>query len=136
MGDGEVYMTGIEVAGEVQLRLHRLAASTFGQRRLPLPLLEDDRRLVPIVTGATLDEAARGALAAGMAILTEWAGMEPLDAGFFMSAACDLRISQYLPNLGIHCRLEIPKKPLLDARLWSTPLTLPIGSARQSATNG
>jgi acetamidase/formamidase len=64
-----------------------------------------------------------------MSILTEWAGMTSIDAGFFLSAACDLRISQFLPNFSIHCRLEIPKQPLIEAgllaRLLAEPLPTP-----------
>jgi amidase len=119
MGDGEVYMTGIEVAGEVSLTVRRVPRADLGGRNLPLPLLENADSLVPIAAAETLDLAARAALAAGMTILTEWAGMDAVDAGFFLSAACNLRISQFLPGLGIHCRLEIPKQPLVDAGLLS-----------------
>lgn len=82
MGDGEVYMTGVEVAGEVTLTVHRLRAVNFAGRTLPMPLLENSESLVPIATGSTLDLAARAALAAGMSILTDWAGMTETDAGF------------------------------------------------------
>jgi amidase len=93
MGDGEVYMTGVEVAGEVSITVHRVPATDLKGRTLPLPLLETADSLIPITTGETLDLAARAALAAGMTILTEWAGLDAIDAGFFLSAACNLRIS-------------------------------------------
>ena len=79
-----------------------------------------------------MDLAARAALAAGMQILTEWVGLTRVDAGFFMSAACDLRVSQFLPGLSIHCRLEIPKEPLAQAGLLSTILSEPLPRARRS----
>jgi amidase len=126
MGDGEVYMTGVEVAGEVTLTVHRLPAADFVGRALPMPLLENADHLVTIATGATLDLAARAALAGGMSILTKWAGMTAVDAGFFLSAACDLRISQFLPNFSIHCRLEIPKQPLVEAGLLIGLLAEPL----------
>jgi amidase len=134
MGDGEVYMTGVEVAGEVSLTVHRLPAAALGGRPLPLPLLETADRLIPITAADTLDEAARAALAAGITILTEWAGMTAIDAGFYLSAACDLRISQFLPKLGIHCRLEIPKQPLIDAGLFAGLLAEPLPTARPATT--
>lgn len=131
MGDGEVYMTGVEVAGEVSLTVHRVPAADLAGRNLPLPLLENAENLVPIAAAETLDLAARATLAAGITILTEWAGMDPIDAGFFLSAACNLRISQFLPGLGIHCRLEIPKQPLVDAgRLTSFLVSEPLPRPR------
>ncbi len=133
MGDGEVYMTGVEVGGEVSLTVHRLPAADLGGRTLPLPLLETADRLIPIMAGETLDLAARAALAAGITILTEWEGMTATDAGFYLSAACDLRISQFLPGLGIHCRLEIPKQPLIDAGLFAGLLAEPLPRARLEA---
>ena len=134
MGDGEVYMTGVEVAGEVSLTVQRMSASDLGGRTLPLPLLETADRLVPIAGAETLDLAARAALAAGITILTEWTGMTAIDAGFYLSAACDLRISQFLPKLGVHCRLEIPKQPLIDAGLFAGFISNPLPFAPVEAS--
>ena len=37
--------------------------------------------------------------------------------GLALAAACDLRVSQFLPGFSIHCRVEIPKAPLARAGL-------------------
>jgi amidase len=129
MGDGEVFMTGVEVGGEVDLTVHRLDRTSIGDRSVPFPLLETERLIVPIAAGQTLDAAARAALDAGMTILTSWIGLDPTDAGFFLSAACDLRISQFLPGLGIHARLEIPKQPLVEAGRYRPLLDTPLPAA-------
>jgi amidase len=107
MGDGEVFLSGIEIAGRITIRVSLAEAY-----RLPVPLVETADVVAPIATGQTLDEAASEALRRGHATLLA-AGMDPIDAGYLMSAAGHLRICQYLPHSRlVHCRFELPKTVL------------------------
>lgn len=107
MGDGEVFLSGVEIAGRIQARV--TARKTWS---LPTPLVETDESIALVASAKTFDEAARAAMAKAVDLLVA-AGMDPVDAGFLMSAAGNLRVSQYLPLAGlVHCRFELPKKVL------------------------
>jgi amidase len=107
MGDGEVFLSGVEIAGRIQARI--TVASGWS---LPTPLVETDDTVAVVAGGATFDEAARAALAKAVEVLSA-AKMDPVDAGFLMSAAGHLRVCQYIPNARlVHCRFELPKSVL------------------------
>ncbi|MEA2628982.1 MAG: amidase [Chloroflexota bacterium] len=107
MGDGEVFLSGVEIAGRIQARI--TVASGWS---LPTPLVETDDTVAVVAGGATFDEAARAALAKAVEVLSA-ANMDPVDAGFLMSAAGHLRVCQYIPNASlVHCRFELPKSVL------------------------
>ncbi|HEV2034275.1 MAG TPA: acetamidase/formamidase family protein [Candidatus Dormibacteraeota bacterium] len=107
MGDGEVFLSGIEVAGRIQARV-----TVAPGWSLPTPLVETAEIVAVVAGGATFDEAAKAALAKAVEVLV--AGrMNPIDAGFLMSAAGHLRVCQYIPLAGlVHCRFELPKSVL------------------------
>lgn len=114
MGDGEVFLTGVEISGEIELSIDIV------QRKgesVPVPLVETPQVIAPIATGPTLDAAARAALAAAHRLLTDVVGLDPIDAGFFLSSACHLRVSQFVPGAVIHCRVEIPRSILAHNHL-------------------
>ena len=107
MGDGEVFLSGVEIAGRVQARV--TVATGWS---LPTPIVETDELVAVIADGATFDEAAKSAMAKAVEVLTA-GGMDPVDAGFLMSAAGHLRVCQYIPNASlVHCRFELPKSIL------------------------
>lgn len=107
MGDGEVFLSGIEIAGRIQARV-----TVAPEWSLPTPLVETDEIVAVIASGATFDEAAKAALAKAVEVLAA-GGMDPIDAGFLMSAAGHLRVCQYIPLAGlVHCRFELPKSVL------------------------
>ena len=107
MGDGEVFLSGVEIAGRVQARVTVVAGWS-----LPTPIVETDELVAVIADGATFDEAAKSAMAKAVEVLTA-GGMDPVDAGFLMSAAGHLRVCQYIPNASlVHCRFELPKSIL------------------------
>jgi amidase len=107
MGDGEVFLSGVEIAGRIQARV-----TTRTGWSLPTPLVETDDSVAVVASAKTFDEAARAVMAKAVDLLVA-AGMNPVDAGFMMSAAGDLRVSQYLPLAGlVHCRFELPKQVL------------------------
>jgi amidase len=104
MGEGEVFLSGVEIAAEVDIRVQVLKGV-----KVPTPLVETAESIAPISTGATLDEAADAALNKAMDLLVELADMDFYDAGRLLSAGGHLKISQYVPPAVLHCRVEIPK---------------------------
>lgn len=106
-GEGEIFLSAVEVAGEVDLRVQVLKSVS-----LPTPLVETTSMLAPISTGATLDEAANRALGKAFDLLTGPVGLDVFEAGRLVTAACHLMVSQYVPPAVIHCRVDIPKRLL------------------------
>ena len=119
MGDGEVFLTGIEIQGEVEATVTLLREST-----VPTPLVETATVLATVAEGPTLDEASRKALAMARDLLVLLTGANAIDAGFLLSAACDLRVSQFLPGASIHARVEIPKSVLAASGYGTDPKAL------------
>src|SRR5579884_581914 len=107
MGEGEVFLSGVEIAGEIDLRVQVLKGV-----RLPTPLVETTEVIARVATGATLDEAADRALNKALDLLLDLAGLDFYDAGRLLSAAGHLRVSQYVPPTVLHCRVELPKSIL------------------------
>jgi len=114
MGDGEVFLSGVEIAGRIQARV-----TVAAHWSLPTPLIETDELVAVIAGGATFDEAAQAAMAKTVDLLSA-GGMDRIDAGFLMSAAGHLRVCQYIPHAAlVHCRFELPKGVLaLNAITW------------------
>jgi amidase len=107
MGDGEVFLSGIEIAGRIQARITIVPGWS-----LPTPLVETDETVAVVAGGATFDEAAEAAMAKAVEALRA-GGMDPVDAAFLMSAAGHLRVCQYIPHAKlVHCRFELPKTVL------------------------
>jgi amidase len=107
MGDGEIFLSGVEIAGRIKSRI-----TLAPDWSLPTPLVETDDVVAVVAGGATFDEAAKAALAKAVQVLSA-SGMDPVDAGFLMSAAGNLRVCQYIPNANlVHCRFELPKSIL------------------------
>jgi amidase len=116
-GDGELFLTGIEIGATVTLHID-VAANL----KVHGPLVETADVVAVIGPDTGLQASADGACMRAVAILQTLTGASAYEAGFLLSAACDLRISRYLPGYGSVCRLEIPKHVLpddvLDARGW------------------
>lgn len=106
MGDGEVGVAGLEIGGEVELRIRLY-------RGLPaaLPLLETPTLLATIYSAEDLDAAAKGATERMAEFLTEHAGLPLSEAAMLLSLAGDLRICQIVDPL-MTCRMELPKRVL------------------------
>jgi len=103
MGDGEVVVCGVEVAGRVRVRLGLLKES-----RLPLPLVETMDLVATIFSDEDLDVAAQGAIDNMARLLTEQVGIPFNEAGMLMSTLGQLRICQVVDPLKT-CRMEFPK---------------------------
>jgi amidase len=103
MGDGEVAVCGIEIAGTVTVQLHVLKG-----RRWPVPMLFNDNLLMTIASEKRLDEAADRAVKNMVRFLEEELGMDKAEAAFLLSAAGDLRVCQVVDPLKT-ARLELPR---------------------------
>lgn len=103
MGDGEIVVCGVEVAGRVRVRLDLLK-----EARLPLPLVENAELVATICSDEDLDVAAQGAIDNMARLLTEQVGIPLNEAGMLMSIVGQLRICQVVDPLKT-CRVEFPK---------------------------
>jgi amidase len=108
MGDGEICFTGVEIAGEVDVRFDLLKAR---QARWPVTELRD--RWVPHATAPAFDEAlALCAEEASRLLVDQW-GFTAEDAFVFLSVACDAGVAQACKpapgGFGTIARFAIPK---------------------------
>jgi amidase len=103
MGDGEILICAVEMAGWVRVRLDVLKECD-----LPLPLVENVELVATIHSHEDLDQAAQGAVEAMARLLTEQVGLPLNEAGMLMSAVGQLRICQVVDPLKT-CRMEFPK---------------------------
>src|SRR5215218_6107118 len=89
MGDGEVSGTGVEIAGEVTVRVDLVpgAASTR-------PWIETDNDWITTGSGPTLENAVKMAVEELTALLMERFGLSRTEAFLLISARGDVRIGQ------------------------------------------
>ena len=108
MGDGEVFLSGVEIAGRIRARV-----TVAAYWSLPTPLVETDELVAVIASGSTFDEAAKAVMAKAVEVLSI-GGMDPIDAGFLMSAAGHLREidvlagAEEVANRGYTRRTSVP----------------------------
>ncbi|MBP3657623.1 MAG: acetamidase/formamidase family protein [Clostridia bacterium] len=102
MGDGEVGVCGVEVAGVVTVRVTALKACA-----LPTPFLVMDDAFMTICSAETADEAGDSAILAMHTFLTGELGMDPHEANMLMSVCGDLRVCQVVDPEKTF-RLEMP----------------------------
>jgi amidase len=110
MGDGEICFTGVEVAGEVDIRFDLLKA-----KQATWPVTELEYAWVPHATADDYGEALKlCAEEAAKLLVDEW-GFTMEDAFLFLCVACDAGVAQACkpaPGFGAIARFVIPK---LDA---------------------
>ena len=102
MGDGEVVVCGVEIAGRVTVRvtaLHDCSLST--------PFLATEMAFMTISSGDTLESAAADATLRMRTILIDQVGMEEHEAGMLLSVAGDVRVCQMV-DPQVTCRMEVP----------------------------
>jgi len=102
MGDGEVGVCGVEIAGRVTVRVRVLKGC-----KLPTPFLVDDRDAMAICSAKTADAAGEGAVAAMHAFLVNELGMDGHEAGMLLSVAGNLRVCQVVDPEKTF-RMELP----------------------------
>ena len=107
MGDGEVCFTGVEIAGEVDIRFDLLKGK---QGTWPVTELPD--RWIPHATADDYDDALKlVSEEAARFLVDEW-GFSIEDAFIFLSVACDAGVAQACkpaPGFGTIARFAIPK---------------------------
>lgn len=109
MGDGELCSCGLEVAGEVTVRVEVLKGAT-----LSLPFLHHPDSVMTVFSAAGLDEAAKGASVQMHRFVTEQLGLPAHEAAIFLSCVADIRICQMVDPL-VTCRVELPTRILADS---------------------
>lgn len=108
MGDGEVLICGVEVPGEVTVKVDLIKAADL-KARLPAPVLETAGAFYCIASAEDLDQAAADVLDHTMAFLKARLPLPANEIGMLMSIVCNLQISQIVDPLRT-VRLEMPKK--------------------------
>ncbi|SCC67482.1 acetamidase/formamidase family protein [Kosakonia oryziphila] len=103
MGDGEVSVCGLEIAGEVIVEL-----TVVKNRPLPLPMLENDDSLFTLASAVTLDEAATLATRNMVHFLTDNSPLSLPEAINILSVTGNLQICQVVDPLKT-CRFALPK---------------------------
>lgn len=106
MGDGEVVICGVEIPGEVTVKVTVLKGQDY-----PLPFLEDDERVMAIASSETLDDAAKQATKNMHTFMVEQLGMDVNEAAMYLSVGADLKICQIVDPL-MTARMELPKSVL------------------------
>lgn len=102
-GDGELGGTGIEVAGEVQLRIEHF--DHFGK----LPLVRSATDVSVIASAVDLEEATRSAFAEGVELMRVWHNLNWEDAYRLASIVGRAEISQVVNPL-VTARFAIPRE--------------------------
>jgi amidase len=107
MGDGEICFTGVEIAGEVDVRFDLLKGK---QATWPVTELADS--WLPHATADAYDEALKLASEEAAKLLVDEHGFTLEDAFIFLSVACDAGVAQACkpaPGFGTIARFRIPK---------------------------
>jgi amidase len=107
MGDGEICFTGVEIAGEVDIRFDLLKGK---QATWPVTELADS--WLPHATADAYDEAVKLVAEEAARLLVDEHGFSPEDAFIFLSVACDVGVAQACkpaPGFGTIARFTIPK---------------------------
>jgi len=103
MGDGEVGVCGVEIAGSITVRV-----SVIKECALPTPFLLTDELAITICSAKTADEAADAATLAMHSFLKGELGMDGHEAGMLLSIAGNLRVCQVVdPKKTM--RMELPR---------------------------
>lgn len=101
MGDGEVFGYGLEVSGEVTVRV-----SVVKDMKLDQPLLLDGDEAMCVASGETMQEATEKALES-MYYLLRQCGQDEGEAGILMSMLCNVALCQMVNPL-FTVRTEMP----------------------------
>jgi len=108
MGDGEICFTGVEIAGEVDIRFDLLKGQ---QATWPVTDLRD--RWVPHATADSYEEALALVCEEASRLLVDQWGFTIEDAFIFLSVACDAGVAQACKpapgGFGTIARFSIPK---------------------------
>lgn len=94
MGDGEIGVSGVEVAGEVTVTVQ-----TIKGKKWPLPMAIQKGKIMTIASEKLLDDAANRAVRNMVAFLHEEFEVPKADATLLLSAAGNLKVCQVVDPL-------------------------------------
>ena len=102
MGDGEVVVTGIEIAGEVTVKVDLIKA-----KELSDPMVETADAFYTIASEVSLDHAAQKASNNMFRFLNDRLPLSNNELAMLMSIVCDLQISQVVdPKKTVRMRVD------------------------------
>lgn len=106
MGDGELCGNGIEIAGDITVRV-----SLIKNFELKYPVTETPEKWYVNCARSTYEKALKDACAEMQRLLTKAYGWDATDAFLYMSLQCDIEINQFtLPcPIDMCLRLGVPK---------------------------
>ncbi len=107
MGDGEICFTGVEIAGEVDIRFDLLKG-----KQATWPVTELPDRWLPHATADEYGDALALVADEAARLLVDEHGFTVEDAFIFLSVACDAGVAQACkpaPGFGTIARFSIPK---------------------------
>lgn len=104
MGDGEIGVSGIEVAGRVTVTLDILKG-----RSIPHPIVVNEDGAAIIVSKPTLDEAAKEAVECFVDIMQPLTGLSAADLSMLFSVSGHVQVSQIVDPL-MTARFFIPAR--------------------------
>src|SRR6476619_650743 len=107
MGDGEICFTGVEIAGEVDVRFDLLKG-----RQATWPVTELADLWVPHATADAFEEALQLVSVEAARMVEDEHGFSTQDAFIFLSVACDAGVAQACkpaPQFGTIARFSIPR---------------------------
>lgn len=106
MGDGEIMGAGLEIAGEVTVKVDVLKTVD-----LPLPLIETDELWVTLGSRETMEDASLVAISNMAKLIQQQSSLTFNQAGMLLSLAGDLHTSQVV-NPNVTVRMELAKNLL------------------------
>ena len=107
MADGEVGISGLEIAGEVKVRV-----DVIKNRQMPTPMIENDTHIMTIASHKNLDQAADMAVENMWQYLIDNYSFNKEEAAMFLSLVGETKICQIVdPQKTV--RVEVLKKYLL-----------------------
>lgn len=102
MGDGEASTCGLEVSGEITVRV-----SVIKDAKLPTPFLKTADEYITVAPGKTLDQAVRAACEKMYAFLGEAANLDPCECITLLSLVGSMEICQIVNPLAT-ARMAVP----------------------------
>ena len=111
MGDGEVVVTGIEIAGEVTVKVDLIK-----DKKLSDPMVETKDAFYTIASGTDLDAAAKKASNNMFRFLKERLPLSNNEIAMLMSIICDLQVSQVVDPQKT-ARMRVDKDVLKEYKL-------------------